>query len=396
MAKRTTVKRMIIMVVLVLVLIGVLAGIKFLQIKKLIASIPKPGAQVVTAMKVESLEWQPQFNAVGTLVAVRGVDVTTEVAGLVRKINFKSGEDVKQGAVLVELNADSDLAQLQALQASADLAATVLKRDKLQLEIKAVAQATIDSDEADLRAKRANVAQQAALIAKKTIRAPFSGRMGITTVNPGQYLNPGDKVVTLQTIDPIYVDFNLPQKNLAQLSLGQKLNLRSDAFPGVAFPGKITAINPKVDPATRNVLIEATIANAKAQLLPGMFANVDIDAGDKKAYLTLPQAAITYNPYGSTVFVLVPPSAASGPAGSASAAPAPAPAASGGDSGLVAQQVFVTTGPTRGDQVAVLTGVQAGQQVVTSGQLKLKNGTPVKIDNTVQPANSANPTPQEK
>lgn len=394
MAKSTT-KRMILMIVLVLLLIAVLAGIKFMQIKKLIASIPKPGAQVVTAMKVESLEWQPQFNAVGTMIAVRGVDVTTEVAGLVRKINFKSGEDVKQNAVLVELNADTDIAQLQSLQAAADLAATIVKRDKLQLDIKSIAQQQVDADEADLRVKRANVAAQQALIAKKTIRAPFAGRMGITTVNPGQYLNPGDKVVTLQTIDPIYVDFNLPQKNLAQIGIGQKVTLRSDAFPGQTFPGKITAINPKVDPSTRNVQIEATVANPKAELLPGMYANVDIDAGEKKGYLTLPQTAITYNPYGSTVYVLVPPSAASAPAGASAPAPA-APAASGSDSGLVAQQVFVTTGPTRGDQVAVLTGVQAGQQVVTSGQLKLKNGTPVKIDNTVQPANSPNPTPQEK
>ncbi|MBS0447602.1 MAG: efflux RND transporter periplasmic adaptor subunit [Proteobacteria bacterium] len=386
---------MILMIVLVLLLIAVLAGIKFMQIKKLIASIPKPGAQVVTAMKVESLEWQPQFNAVGTMIAVRGVDVTTEVAGLVRKINFKSGEDVKQNAVLVELNADTDIAQLQSLQAAADLAATIVKRDKLQLDIKSIAQQQVDADEADLRVKRANVAAQQALIAKKTIRAPFAGRMGITTVNPGQYLNPGDKVVTLQTIDPIYVDFNLPQKNLAQIGIGQKVTLRSDAFPGQTFPGKITAINPKVDPSTRNVQIEATVANPKAELLPGMYANVDIDAGEKKGYLTLPQTAITYNPYGSTVYVLVPPSAASAPAGASAPAPA-APAASGSDSGLVAQQVFVTTGPTRGDQVAVLTGVQAGQQVVTSGQLKLKNGTPVKIDNTVQPANSPNPTPQEK
>jgi membrane fusion protein (multidrug efflux system) len=320
MAKRTT-KRMIIMVVGVLLLIGVLALIKVMQIRKLIASLPKPGAQVVTATKVETLEWQPQFNAVGTLTAVRGVDVTTEIAGMVRSIKFTSGQDVKAGAVLVELNADSDIAQLQALQAAADLAATVLKRDRQQIDIKAISQAQVDSDEADLRGKRANVVQQQAQIAKKTIRAPFAGRVGITTVNPGQYLNPGDKVVTLQTIDPIYVDFNLPQKNLSGLTLGQRVNLRNDAYPGQAFPGKITAINPKVDPSTRNVQIEATIANPKQQLLPGMYANVDVDAGEKKGYLTLPQTAVTYNPYGSTVFVLAPPGSASAPAGGAAGQP---------------------------------------------------------------------------
>ncbi|OOG49694.1 efflux RND transporter periplasmic adaptor subunit [Polaromonas sp. C04] len=377
--KRTT-KRMFIMLLCVVLLIAVLALGKFLQIRKLIASMPKPGAQVVTAMKAEMLEWQPQFNAVGTLNPVRGVDVTTEVAGLVRSLHFHSGQDVKAGELLVELNADSDIAQLQALQAAADLSASVLARDRQQFEVKAISQAQLDADQADLRVKRASVAQQAALVAKKTIRAPFSGRLGITTVNPGQYLNPGDKIVTLQTLNPIYIDFNLPQKQLAGVSLGQRLTLSSDAFPGQSFAGKITAINPKVDPTTRNLQLEATIANEKLQLLPGMFANVDVDAGDKKSYLTLPQTAITYNPYGSTVFVLKPGDKKDDK----------------GNAQLEAQQVFVTTGPTRGDQVAVLTGLTAGQQIVTSGQLKLKNGSPVTVDNSVQPANSPNPTPQEK
>ncbi|MDR3454411.1 MAG: efflux RND transporter periplasmic adaptor subunit [Rhodoferax sp.] len=377
--KRTT-KRMFIMLLCVVLLIAVLALGKFLQIRKLIASMPKPGAQVVTAMKAEMLEWQPQFNAVGTLNPVRGVDVTTEVAGLVRSLHFHSGQDVKAGELLVELNADSDIAQLQALQAAADLSASVLARDRQQFEVKAISQAQLDADQADLRVKRASVAQQAALVAKKTIRAPFSGRLGITTVNPGQYLNPGDKIVTLQTLDPIYIDFNLPQKQLSGLSLGQRLTLSSDAFPGQAFAGKITAINPKVDPTTRNLQLEATVANEKLQLLPGMFANVDVDAGSKKSYLTLPQTAITYNPYGSTVFVLKPGDKKDDK----------------GNAQLEAQQVFVTTGPTRGDQVAVLTGLTAGQQIVTSGQLKLKNGSPVTVDNSVQPANSPNPTPQEK
>ena len=287
---------------------------------------------------------------------------------------------MKAGELLVELNADSDVAQLQALQAAADLSSSVLARDRQQFEVKAISQAQLDADQADLRVKRASVAQQAALVAKKTIRAPFSGRLGITTVNPGQYLNPGDKIVTLQTLNPIYIDFNLPQKQLAGLSLGQRLTLSSDAFPGQSFAGKITAINPKVDPTTRNLQLEATIANEKLQLLPGMFANVDVDAGGKKRYLTLPQTAITYNPYGSTVFALKP--------GDKKDAK--------GNAQLEAQQIFVTTGPTRGDQVAVLTGLTEGQQVVTSGQLKLKNGSPVTIDNSVQPANSPNPTPQEK
>jgi membrane fusion protein (multidrug efflux system) len=292
--------------------------------------------------------------------------------------------------LLVQLNADSDIAQLNSLQASADLSAVVLKRDQQQLAAQAVAQAVIDNDMADLKSKRALVAQQAALVAKKTIRAPFAGRLGITTVNPGQYLNPGDKIVTLQTIDPIYVDFSLPQSQIAQISNGQIVNVATDGYPGELFPGKITAINPKVDTTTRNLLVEATIANPQQRLLPGMFARTAIDIGAKKRYLTLPQTAITYNPYGSTVFLLVPPgtkvpaggTAASGAASATPAAPVaaapPASAASGGG------------------QVAILSGITEGQEVVTSGQLKLKNGTPVVVDNSVLPANSPNPKPQEK
>jgi len=389
-------KRMLIMIAGVIVLVAILAGGFFMHIKALMAASPKPGPQVVTAVKVQALEWQPQLAAVGTVTAVRGVDVTTEIAGLVREIHFKSGQDVKKGEVLVQLNDDTDRAQLQSLLASAELAATTLKRDQAQFEAQAIAQAQVDADAADLKSKRALVAQQQALIAKKTIRAPFAGKVGITTVNPGQYLNPGDKIVTLQTIDPIYIDFSLPQKQVNGLSIGQVVNASTDAVPGTNFPGRLTAISPKVDPATRNVVVEATFQNPKRQLLPGMFANAAVEVGDKKHYLTLPQTAITYNPYGSTVFIVMTAAEHARAASAASgAAPAPAPAASGGDQ-LVVQQAFVTTGDTRGDQVAVLSGLKEGQTVVTSGQVKLKNGTPVAIDNSVQPANSPNPHPQEQ
>jgi membrane fusion protein (multidrug efflux system) len=376
-------KRMFIMLGLVLLLVLVLAGGFFLHIKKLIASQPKPGPQTITAMKVESLEWQPQLDAVGSIAPVRGVDVTTEIAGLVRDVFFKSGQEVKKGQLLVQLNDDSDVAQLHSLQANADLAATVLKRDKAQFDAQAISQAQVDSDEADLRSKRALVEQQKATIAKKAIRAPFAGQVGITTVNPGQYLNPGDKVVSLEQIDPIYVDFFVPQKQSANVSLKQKVTAVSDAFADISFQGVVTALNPKVDTATRNVQLEATLPNPKHQLLPGMFANVKVDMGDKKRYLTLPQTAITYNPYGSTVFIVKADDKKD------------APKDDKGNVQQVVQQVFVTTGLTRGDQVAILTGLEAGQTVATSGQLKLKNGTPVVIDNSVTPANDPNPKPQE-
>ena len=375
-------KRMVIMVLLVVLLIGGIVGFNFYkgykQYKQFL-SAPTPSV-TVSAMKVDYQQWQPQLNAVGTMRATRGVDVTTEVAGLVRNIDFKSGDEVKAGQVLAQLNADSESAQLNSLQAAADLAATVYERDKALLAAEVLSKAQVDTDAGDLKSKRALVAQQAALIQKKTIRAPFSGKLGITTVNPGQYLNPGDKLVTLQTIDPIYVDFNIPQQQLPSVAVGQKVALTSDAYPGQTFSGKINAINPKIDPATRNVQIEATVPNLKRELLPGMFANVKIDQGEPQRYLTLPQTAITYNPYGDTVFVVKTSDKKDAK----------------GNTPLVAQQVFVTTGPTRGDQVAIVKGVEPGTEIVTTGQVKLKNGTQVVIDNSVQPTNNPNPTVQEK
>ena len=372
-------KRMLIMLACVLALIAALAFGFYLHIKQIITNSPKPGPQTVSTVKVEALEWQPELAAVGTLSAVRGVDISSEIAGLVREVNFKSGQEVKAGDLLIQLNADSDIGQLRAFEAAAELAAIVLERDKAQLEARAVSQAQVDSDTADLKAKSALVVQQAATVAKKTIRAPFAGKLGITTVNPGQFLNPGDKIVTLQTIDPIYIDFYLPQKQIAGISSGMKVSVTSDAYAGQTFSGKVTSISPKIDIATRNVQVQATIANPKRRLLPGMSARVGVDAGDKKRYLTLPQTAITYNPYGSTVFVVKP--------GEQKDAK--------GNSEPVVQQVFVSTGETRGDQVAIVKGLQEGQEVVSSGQLKLQNGTSVAIENTVQPANSPNPAPQE-
>jgi membrane fusion protein (multidrug efflux system) len=375
---------MLIMLGCVVVLIAALAFGFFLHIQQIIANSPKPGPQTVTTAVVSALEWQPQLTSVGTLTAVHGVDISSEVAGQVRKVNFKSGQDVKAGEVLVQLNADSEIAQLAALQAAADLAAITLKRDQAQLVAQGVSQAQVDGDAADLKSKNALVAQQQALVAKKTLRAPFAGRLGITTTNPGQYLNPGDKIVTLQAIDPIYVDFYLPQRQVGVLSLGQAANIKSDSYEDKIFHGKITAISPKVDSTTRNVQVEATLANPKHQLLPGMFANALVDVGEKKHYVTLPQTAITYNPYGATVFVVKPVAA------KAAGDVAPPP---GTD--LEVQQAFVTTGETRGDQVAITSGLHEGQMVVTSGQIKLKNGTRIAVDNSVQPANSPNPAPQE-
>jgi len=372
-------RRLIIVVLAAGVLLAVIVGFNtwkanFVAKLRLKNSAPP---QTVTAASAESSDWQPEVSAVGSLRAVRGVDVTTEVTGLVRTLRFKSGDEAQSGQVLVELNADAEIAQQHALEAAADLSSTVYERDKAQYEVQAISKAQLDADAADLKNRRAQAAAQAALVAKKTLRAPFAGRLGITTVNPGQYLNTGDKVVTLQAVDPVYVDFKLPQQQLAMITSGQAVNLTTDAFAGVKFAGKITAIDPRVDAGTRNFQAEATIPNPERRLMPGMFARVAVLAGDVKRYVTLPQTSITYNPYGATVFL-----AQKKPDGS--------------DKDLIAQQSFVTLGPTRGDQVAVLRGVKEGDLVVTSGQLKLNNGTPLIINNSIQPANDPDPSPQEQ
>jgi membrane fusion protein (multidrug efflux system) len=223
------------------------------------------------------------------------------------------------------------------------------------------------------------VAQQQALVEKKTISAPFSGRLGISTVNPGQYLNPGDKIVTLQELDPLYIDFYLPQQELARAAVGQTVMIATDSFPGRVFKGRITTINPKVDQETRNVQAEALITNTGRLLLPGMYATVEVQAGAVQRYITVPQTAVTYNPYGNTVFVVKEQGAGQD-----------------GKPQLTAQQVFVTIGPTRGDQVAILTGVQDGDTAVTSGQLKLKNGSAVIINSKVLPSNEEKPQPEDE
>jgi membrane fusion protein (multidrug efflux system) len=368
-------KRMVIMLLIVGVLFGGIFGFRAFQArmtKKFMTFQPPPS--VVTAIKAESVPWQPQLKAVGSLRAVRGVDVTSEIAGLVLSILFQSGEEVKEGQILAKLNADADSAQLQALEAAAELAQTAYERDKKQFAVQAVSQATLDAEAADLKGKRAQVAQQQAVVFKKTIRAPFAGRLGISTVNPGQYVNPGDKIVTLQSLGSMYADFHLPQQELSRIAPGQAVVVTTDTYPGRAFPGKITSINPKVDPETRNVQIEARIANPKHELLPGMYASIDVRAGATQRYLTVPQTAVTYNPYGDTVYI----------AQESGKGPDNKPL-------LTVKQSFVTLGPTRGDQVAVLTGIKEGDTVVTSGQLKLKNNSAVIINNQVQPSNEEAP-----
>ena len=374
-------RRMTIMLCGVVLLLGLIFGfnqLKTVMIKHFIAGMGLPPA-TVTTMVVESTAWQPKLTSVGNVRAFRGVELSTEIGGLVQTVPIKSGMDVKEGEMLIKLNDASDVAQLNSLKALAELAKVINERDKQQLAIQAISKNVFDTSKADATSKQAQVEQQTALVAKKNLKAPFSGRVGIVMINPGQYVNPGDKLLTLQTLDPIFVDFNLPQGNASQIQVGQEIVVTTDAFKDASFTGKITAVSPKVDTNTRNIQIEAQLANPDKKILPGMFANVNIKLGDEVKLLTLPQTAVTYNPYGSTVFIAKPTGKKD----------------KKGNPTLEAQQVFVTTGSTRGDQVAILKGVDEGATVVTSGQLKLKNGTPLIINNKVLPSNSPNPQPQE-
>jgi membrane fusion protein, multidrug efflux system len=378
---RKITKRMIIMLAIVGVVLGAifyfewgfLPGFK----KQMLASFANP-PQTVSTTVAATQDWQPQLKAIGSLRAVRGADLSPQVGGTVSAIHFDSGADVKAGDLLIELSSADDVAKLNSLKAQAELARITYERDQRQLQAQAVSKQIVDTDEQNYRSFQAQVAQQQATLDYKTIRAPFAGRIGIRQVDVGQYLAPGTTVVTLQSLDPIFVDFTLPQQDIAKINVGQKVDVRIDSYPGKVFAGTVSAVNSKIDTATRNVQIRATIANPDLRLLPGMFATVTIDVGTKQNYVTLPQTAVTYNPFGSTVYLV----------------DNKGKDAKGQDQ-LVARQVFVTTGDTRGDQVAIVKGVNSGDTVVTAGQVKLRNGSPLHIDNSVQPSDNPNPYPTE-
>lgn len=370
-------KPMLWMLLILGILFGLIFGYKIftgLMIKKFMSSQGAP-VMTVAVMKATSQPWQPVIKATGSLRAVKGVDVTTSLSGMVQTIFFTPGQEVKLNDVLVKLNDDAEVAQLHSLMAAAELAQVVYDRDKAQYAIQAISKATLDSDLASLKGKQADVAQQTAIVAKKTIQAPFDGRLGISYVNPGQFLNPGDKVVTLQALDPIYVDFTLPQQDLIHVHVGQDVRLVSDAHPGRVFTGKISTIDPKIDPATRNIQLEATVANPDHALLPGLFGKLEVTTGAPNSYLTLPQTAVSFNPYGEIIYIVE---------------------ENGKDktgSIRTVKQTFVTTGDMRGDQVAILKGLKEGEIVVISGQQKLKNGSRVAINNTILPSNEKSPNP---
>jgi membrane fusion protein (multidrug efflux system) len=370
------IKRMLIMLVLFGVVLGGLFGFKVFvngKIKEAMAGMANT-PQTVSAAKAESSDWQPTIDAVGSLRAVRGADLSLEVPGVVEEILFQSGDEVQAGQILLRLRAEDEIAKLQSLEATAQLAQITYDRDVQLFKARAISQAVVDNDEANLRNFKAQVAQQKAIVDKKTLRAPFAGRLGLRQVDLGQFLSAGTVIATLQSLDPIFVDFLLPQQAVAQLTVGAKVEAKVDAFPDRVFTGKITAINPKIETASRNIQVRATLPNADQKLLPGMFATVQLETGVAQRLITLPQTAVSYNPYGSLVYLV------DDKGKDADGKPQ-----------LTARQVFVTTGATRGDQVAILKGVAEGDMVVTSGQIKLRNGVPVVVDNRVVPKNDPAP-----
>jgi membrane fusion protein, multidrug efflux system len=375
-------KRMVIMLIAVAIVLGGIFGFqafKASMIKKFMTAMGAP-PQTVSAVRAGYSEWQPKIEAVGSLRAVLGADLSLEVAGVVDTITFNSGDDIEQGKLLLKLRAADDVAKLESLKAVAELNEIIYERDQKQFKMQAVSQATLDTDAANLKNAKAQVAQQQAILEKKYLRAPFDGRIGIRVVDLGQYLSAGTPIVTLQALDPIFVDFFVPQQSVDQVQLGQKVDVKIDAFRDQTFTGEISALNPKVDASNRNVEIRATLNNPEHKLLPGMYATVDIAAGSPQSYITMPQTAISYNPYGDTVYVV-----------DSRAGDAP-----GKPPHLIARQTFVTTGPTRGDQVAVLKGIGEGDLIVTAGQIKLHNGSTSLIDNTVTPAAEAAPAPIDR
>jgi membrane fusion protein (multidrug efflux system) len=373
-----TIFRMVIMLVLAgLIFYGLNWFVNFRTniIKHVMAGLADP-TQTVSVAKAETSDWQSTVPAIGTFRAVNGSDLALEVGGIIDKINFVSGDEVKAGQELLDLRRDEDIAKLNSLQATAEGAAITLKRDQGQLALHAVSQATVDNDLVAQKSAQANVAQQQALVDQKTLRAPFDGRLGIRTVDVGQYISPGTAIVTLQALDKLYLDFTLPQQAVADIKVGQQIEAKVDAFPKDTFKGQIMAVNSKVDQTTRNVQVRATFDNSDRRLLPGMYASVSIEVGKPEPHVTLPQTAIIYNPYGNAVYLAV--------------------KAEGAQDGLVAKQTFVKTGDTRGDQIAVLSGVDSGAMVVTSGQIKLRNGAKIKVDNSVVLTNDPNPKPVDQ
>jgi membrane fusion protein, multidrug efflux system len=372
-------KRMILMLTVAAVFISSLGFVKFRQIQEAMAqgAAFQPPPEAVTTIVAQQERWPTTLSAIGTTAAVQGVTVSADLPGIIDRIAFDSGGSVTEGDVLVQLDTRQEQAQLAAAEAERDLAS--LNFDRLQglVNTRAISRADYDRAAAEQQQTEAKVGEIRATIARKTIRAPFSGILGIRQVNLGQYLSAGEAVVPLQALDPIYVNFGVPQQYLGQVRVGSNVRITSGDLAGVEFAGHVTAVNSIVDEATRNVQVQATLANPKGTLRPGMFVQVEILMGASRSVVALPASAISYAPYGDSVYVVTD---LKNPKGQTFRG---------------ARQQFVKLGDARGDQIAVVSGLRSGEEVVTSGVFKLRNGAAVLVNNKVQPSNQRAPKPED-
>lgn len=373
MAKRF----LIVLGVMALVLAG-LGFFRFRQIQSAVAASSfQPPPEAVTSVVAQKLEWPATMTAIGSLEAVHGVTVSADLPGTVTRINFDSGKAVQEGDILVELDTRQERAQLASLEAQRDLAHSNFARMQELVNAGVISRQDFDAATSQQKATEANVAEIKATIARKTIRAPFSGILGIRKVNLGQYLPAGSPIVSNQTLNPIYVNVSVPQQAVSQVRVGRKLQVTTEDIAGKVFTGTVTAIDSEVDATTRNIQIQATLANPDGKLRPGMFVNAQLAVGASHSVIPLPASAINYAPYGDSVFVITD---LKDPKG---------------QSYRGVRQQFVKIEGSRGDQVAIISGLNPGDEVVSSGVFKLRNGAAVLVNNKVQPANSPAPNPEE-
>ena len=362
----------------VLILIGAgLAYFKYRQFAAFAGMKWEMPPTAVTSVVLQEQAWQPTLAAVGTVKAVNGVTVSTDLPGMVEKITFESGQQVRQGDPLVKLDTKQEEAQLESGLARLQLARLNLARQQGLLQKRVASQSDFDAAQAEYKQAEAAVAETKATIERKLIRAPFTGVLGIRAVNLGQYMQSGDAVVPLQSLDPIYVNFSLPQQRLGDLTPGREVHVKADGMPGEIFVGKITSVDSVINEATRNVLVQVTLANEHHKLRPGMFVNVEVMLPEADKVLSVPATAVNYAPYGDSVFVIE-----------------KMKKQDGATYDGVRQQI-VELGASRGDQIAVKRGLKAGDEIVTAGGFKLAPNAPVERSNSVKPADSAAPTPAD-
>ena len=371
-------KKVIKAILAVFALFVILAAIKGLQIFTMISAKPPMPVETVTSAVVKEEDWAPMLSAVGSVSAVQGAVVSTELGGMVSEIGFENGTLAKKGDLLVKLDASQEEALLRSAEAEVELARTDLERTRDLAAKKVVSNSDLDAAQSKFRRLTAVVDQMRSNIRKKAIVAPFDGQLGIRQVNIGQMINSGQPVVPLQSLDPVFADFALPQQYFAKLSQGLEIRVTTDAMPGRVFNGKLTAVNSMVDVATRNVLVQATLANPDHVLRPGMFAKVEVVLPEKERALVIPGSAISYAPFGDSVFVI---DKTKDPK-------------TGKESQTIRQQ-FVRVGEARGDLVSITKGLKAGDTVVGTGVFKLRNGMAVTINNDLAPRPQVAPTPAD-